>query len=78
MLDAWLADLGAADFEAMLPLLRRTFSAFQPGERRAMGELVRGLRGTGPPRQAHPVEEIDPPRADLVMPVLAAILGGRV
>jgi len=77
VLDTWLAELGAADFDAMLPLLRRTFSAFQPAERRAMGEMVRGLRGAGPQRQADPVEEIDPARAELVMPVLAAVLGVR-
>jgi hypothetical protein len=75
VLDAWLAALAPSDFEAMLPLLRRTFAEFQPPERRAMGEIVRGLHGAGPQKKAPELDELDAARADLVMPVLAHVLG---
>jgi hypothetical protein len=75
VLDTWLAELAAADFAAMLPLLRRSFSAFEAAERRAMGELLRNLRGGGPSSRSAEVDDIDPARAELVMPVLAHILG---
>jgi hypothetical protein len=73
--DAWLAGLAADDFAAMLPLLRRTFAAFAPGERRAMGQLVAGLHGKGPAPHAAHDDEGDPAQAEQVMPVLAHILG---
>lgn len=76
VLDTWLAGLGARDFEAMLPLLRRSFAAFQAPERRAMGELVRDLRGAGPrPRGAALSSGLDEERAARVTPVLAHVLG---
>src|SRR5258707_3488130 len=40
-LDAWLADLSADLFVALLPMLRRAFSGFQPPERQRMGEMVK-------------------------------------
>jgi hypothetical protein len=75
VLDDWVAGLSAPDFEAMLPLLRRTFAVFQPAERRAMGEMVRGLRGARSPRKGEDDDDLDAGRADRVMPVLAHILG---
>jgi len=87
-LDAWLRELPAEAFVALLPLLRRAFSGFAPPERRAMGEKVRRLRpmaGTGeaglaptPAGQgslAASGAPIDRERADRVLPVLAQILG---
>ena len=38
LLDGWLAGLPADAFTDVLPLLRRTFGAFAPPERRAIGE----------------------------------------
>jgi hypothetical protein len=77
-LDTWLAELDADTFTAMLPLLRRAFSGFEPPERRAMGEKVKhlhtagdnraGNRGDGPPA-------LDHERAALVLPVLSQIIG---
>ena len=81
-LDAWLTDLSPATFVEMLPLLRRAFSGFQAPERRAMGEKMK--RGLGNRRLAAKSEGhadggslagIDRRRADLVLPVLAQILG---
>lgn len=42
ILDKWISTLDATTFESLLPLLRRTFSAFSPPERRQMGERARG------------------------------------
>jgi hypothetical protein len=76
VLDAWLAELAADAYEAMMPLLRRAFSNFEGPERRAMGELVRRLRAEGPARRAGaPDGDLDENRAARVMPVLAHILG---
>ncbi len=45
LVDAWLTGVPADAFTDVLPLLRRTFSAYEPGVRRTLGELVR--RGPG-------------------------------
>jgi hypothetical protein len=76
VLDEWLAGLDTAALDGVLPLLRRAFSAFESPERRAMGELVAGLRrGTGRSSETVSEAQIDQARAALVMPVLAHILG---
>ncbi len=75
-LDGWMRELPAETFTEMLPLLRRAFSGFQPPERRRMGEKVRRLTGDGDSSDGAPgLEEIDRERADLVLPVLARMLG---
>jgi hypothetical protein len=75
VLDAWVAQLPAEVFGTMLPLLRRAFSSFESPERRAMGDLVRELRGGGPARRGGGDGTLDEARADRVLPVLAHILG---
>lgn len=76
-LDAWMRELSPETFTEMLPLLRRAFSGFQAPERRKMGEKVRrlgmdhGMGETSTPNG----EDLDRERADLVLPVLAQILG---
>ncbi|QIS05857.1 hypothetical protein F5X71_29300 [Nocardia brasiliensis] len=40
-IDDWLRELREDQFVATLPLLRRTFAAFESGERRAIGQAVR-------------------------------------
>ena len=50
ILDDWVTGISAEDFGAVLPLLRRTFSAFPAPERRQMGQRVRrgkAYAGTG-------------------------------
>ena len=74
LLDGWLADIPANAFDDVLPLLRRTFGAFDPGERRAIGEKI---AGGGSARAASPLG-FDPARADLVLPTLSALLGREV
>jgi hypothetical protein len=77
-LDGWLSELAPEEFIALLPLLRRSFSDFQPPERRQMGEKVKKLRTPGgqTPSGDGELAPINRERADLVLPVLAQILGG--
>ncbi|WP_424921367.1 DUF5682 family protein [Streptomyces sp. wa1] len=81
LVDTWLTGVPAEAFTDVLPLLRRTFSAYEPGARRALGELVR--RGPDPGRahdESVPAapgfgEGLDEGRADAVVPVLRLLLG---
>ncbi|MFD0719742.1 DUF5682 family protein [Streptomyces globosus] len=50
LIDQWLAAVPADAFTDVLPLLRRTFGAYEPGVRRTLGELAR--RGPGARRAA--------------------------
>ncbi|MFD3415144.1 DUF5682 family protein [Streptomyces cyaneofuscatus] len=82
LVDAWLTGVPADTFTDVLPLLRRTFSAYEPGVRRTLGELVRrgpvpeGARNDGTDH-AYPGfgPGLDPDRADAVEPVLHLLLG---
>ena len=81
LVDAWLTGVPGDAFTDVLPLLRRTFSAYEPGVRRTLGELVRrgpatrgsamatasGIPGFAP--------DLDAERADAVLPVLRLLLG---
>ncbi|MFF7283888.1 DUF5682 family protein [Streptomyces griseorubiginosus] len=81
LVDAWLTGVSAEAFTDVLPLLRRTFSAYEPGVRRTLGELVR--RGPGQRGSAAGAgsgipgfgADLDGPRADAVLPVLRLLLG---
>ncbi|MFF4762755.1 DUF5682 family protein [Streptomyces sp. NPDC001292] len=82
LVDAWLTGVPAQAFTDVLPLLRRTFSAYEPGVRRTLGELVRrgpgqGGGGAGGLTGGVPgfAEELDQERADAVLPVLRLLLG---
>jgi hypothetical protein len=75
LLDDWLADIPANAFDDVLPLLRRTFGAFDTGERRAIGERVAGPRTTSAEAAGL---GFDPARAALVVPTLSALLGRDV
>ncbi|GAA2783577.1 hypothetical protein GCM10010521_72650 [Streptomyces rameus] len=82
LLDTWLTGVRAEAFTDVLPLLRRTFAAYEPGVRRTLGELVRrgpgdrsdraAARGAAVPGFA---AEPDTARADAVLPVLRLLLG---
>ncbi|WP_234492139.1 DUF5682 family protein, partial [Streptomyces sp. MBT33] len=82
LVDAWLTGVPAEAFTDVLPLLRRTFSAYEPGVRRTLGELVR----RGPGQRASAVAaagsglpgfaaELESERADAVLPVVRLLLG---
>ncbi|MCX4527630.1 DUF5682 family protein [Streptomyces sp. NBC_01551] len=78
LIDAWLVSVPEGAFIDVLPLLRRTFGAYEPGVRRTLGELAR--RGPGRasalPGGALPgfAPTLDPTRADAVLPVLRLLL----
>ncbi|MFI6441018.1 DUF5682 family protein [Streptomyces sp. NPDC050759] len=81
LVDAWLTGVPAEAFTDVLPLLRRTFSAYEPGVRRTLGELVR--RGPGQRGRAAGAgagipgfgADLDGDRADAVLPVMRLLLG---
>ncbi|MFD0414123.1 DUF5682 family protein [Streptomyces sp. NPDC127108] len=81
LVDQWLAGVSGDAFVDVLPLLRRTFGAYESGVRRTLGELVR--RGPGHSGAAVPLAEgasgfaveLDPVRADAVLPVVGLLLG---
>ncbi|MEU3252797.1 DUF5682 family protein [Streptomyces sp. NPDC006997] len=81
LIDGWLTGVSAEAFTDVLPLLRRTFSAYEPGVRRTLGELVR--RAPGEPSRARATgagipgfaPELDAGRADAVLPVVRLLLG---
>ncbi|WP_051722441.1 DUF5682 family protein [Streptomyces albus] len=84
LVDGWLTGVPDAAFTDVLPLLRRTFAAYEPGVRRTLGELVRrgpaAGRG-GADRSADPGAPgfgpgLDEERASAVLPVLRLLLGG--
>ncbi|MEU9398661.1 DUF5682 family protein [Streptomyces sp. NPDC048242] len=81
LVDGWLTSVSDDAFTDVLPLLRRTFSAYEPGVRRTLGELVRrGPDGGAAPTTGAMVPhgfaaEPDRGRADAVAPVLRLLLG---
>ncbi|MFD7435075.1 DUF5682 family protein [Streptomyces sp. NPDC059861] len=81
LVDGWLTGVPAEAFTDVLPLLRRTFSAYEPGVRRTLGELVRrgpGQRGStkaaGPGTPGFGTG-LDTERANAVLPVVRLLLG---
>ncbi|WP_411574345.1 DUF5682 family protein [Streptomyces fradiae] len=83
LVDVWLTAVPAEAFTDVLPLLRRTFGAYEPGVRRTLGELVRrgpaggagaALAGAGAPGFGPGLDEA---RADAVLPLLDLLLGYR-
>jgi hypothetical protein len=81
LVDAWLTGVQAEAFTDVLPLLRRTFSAYETGVRRTLGELVRrgpGERGSAVAGVAAVpgfAPDLDARRADAVLAVVRLLLG---
>ncbi|WP_258025454.1 DUF5682 family protein, partial [Streptomyces bambusae] len=81
LIDAWLTGVPARAFTDVLPLLRRTFAAYEPGVRRTVGELVRRgpggshavAAGTGAATDGF-APDLDPARADAVVPLVHLLL----
>ena len=71
-IDRWVTDMPQEAFDNVLPLLRRTIATFSVPERRSIGERILAGRRD---RSATASAGIDEARADLVMPILARILG---
>ncbi|MFB7912363.1 DUF5682 family protein [Streptomyces sp. NPDC056061] len=84
LVDAWLTAVPADAFADVLPLLRRTFSAYDAGVRRTLGELARrgpaaggttaDITGVGATARGFG-PGLDAARADAVLPVLRLLLG---
>ncbi|MEU5842721.1 DUF5682 family protein [Rhodococcus sp. NPDC047139] len=72
LVDGWIADLTDEDFVDVLPVLRRTFGAFTFGERRLLGQTVRGERSRR--TAAPPAVE----RGRIALQATATILGVSV
>ncbi|AOP50223.1 DUF5682 family protein [Streptomyces lydicus] len=83
LLDGWLTGVPDGAFTDVLPLLRRTFAAYDTGVRRTLGELARRGPTTTTPGPA-PAADTDTPgfgpgldrdRAAAVLPTLRLLLG---
>ena len=72
VVDDWMTEVRAGVFEELLPVLRRTFAAFPPPDRRALGEHLRRLEQGGGPDES---EAFDPDRGARVLPRLLELLG---
>ncbi|MFC9441080.1 DUF5682 family protein, partial [Nocardia sp. NPDC057030] len=72
--DDWLSALREDQFVETLPLLRRTFGAFESGERRAIGRAVRDS-GAVATRTADEDGGFDLTRGRVALRAAAAILG---
>lgn len=74
LIDGWISQLKAEHFTETLPLLRRTFATFQPGERRQMGERAKhGAAKLATGTSA----DFNLERGARVLPVLQQIFGER-
>jgi hypothetical protein len=70
LVDSWLVHLSEEHFVQLLPLLRRTIASFNMPEKQQIAAKVGGQG-----QQSKQVQAIDESRANLVLPVLAQILG---
>ena len=75
LIDGWLAELGDAHFQQVLPLVRRSFAEFSRSERRSLGE-----RAAQPPKVAASGAAADGPvwnevRVARALPLLHQLLG---
>lgn len=75
LIDDWLRGLGDDMFVETLPLLRRTFGAFESGERRAIGQAVRNGGSRTPHTDADSATTFDVDRGLLAMRTVAELLG---
>jgi len=72
LVDAWLASLSEAHFVQVLPLVRRSFSHFSPGERRDLG--VRAAQGAQAASAAAGADWHEA-HAALALPTLRLLMG---
>jgi len=71
-IDDWLAALPADAFDTVVPLLRRTFGAFEPAERRQLGQLLSGRPGEA---TSHHDDGFDPDLLAAAANVAGTLLG---
>jgi hypothetical protein len=76
IVDEWVSGIAEPTFEDLLPLLRRTFSRFQPPERSSIGRQVARLSGGGGVgAEVATSERLDLERARPALARVAALLG---
>lgn len=74
MINDWVMALSNENFEALLPLLRRTFASFTAAERRQIGQRIsRPYQADDETSAMHGT--IDEARANRVLPTIAYLLG---
>ncbi len=72
VIDDWVTSVPDEVFDDLLPLLRRTFTRFESGERRQIGAHLRDL---GTPRPEAPTAAVDVARAGPAVHLVARLLG---
>ncbi|WP_116248133.1 DUF5682 family protein [Nocardiopsis sp. FIRDI 009] len=75
LIDTWLLGLPEDRFTSVLPLLRRTFGAFDGPERREIGEAAARIGGGGERIPTADRRPVDAERAAPALAAVAAILG---
>jgi hypothetical protein len=75
-IDTWVAQIPNETFDAILPLLRRTFATFAPAERRQIGSHLASGRATSA-KAIENTPQIDEERGRRVLPILRLILGAQ-
>ena len=76
IIDAWVAQLDADLFQELLPLLRRTFGAFDPAEKQRIYERALHPSGVAAGSSgAAVIADLDEARAALMLPTLYRLYG---
>lgn len=74
LLDQWLVQLQSEQFMHVLPLLRRTFSSFSDGVRQQLNQRIENL-ALNSSDEVNSQPTFDSAQADLVLPLVAQLLG---
>lgn len=74
LVNEWVASLAPETFTQILPLLRRTFAAFTPPEKRKLGEKAKSGGASSGMKTIHGTD-IDAKRAEQGLPVVMQLLG---
>jgi hypothetical protein len=77
IIDEWLVGASEEAFEDLLPLVRRTFSRYQPAERRLIGTHLRDI-ASGTRTPAVSTDSLDLDRAAPAIVAVARLLGLEV
>ena len=78
LLYKWVESLDTETFQEQLPFLRRSFSKFEYGERRQIGEKAKkGIIDTPQQNAALSTDNFDHQRAATVFPVLRLLMGNK-
>jgi Family of unknown function (DUF5682) len=75
LLYGWVTQLPEEQFVALLPILRRTFSKFEPGERRKLGEKAKKGAVTSVLGAEYSEEDFDKALAERALDLVGKMLG---